>query len=436
MLKNIFSFAPSTHRGNKFYSFLYDLKSSREIIDLNKSQWWPYKKLVNFQNDRLQKIVTYAYNNISGYRKKFDQAGINPINIKTIKDLSKLPITTREELQNNNNFVNEKLISATLYTGGSTGTSLRYYESSDSGKIRWNSHLRGWSWNGYAPGKRLAVIAGAQGIIGQKNNLALAGALTSINLRKNVNKLLVFKPGYIRGYVGSLFILAKYCLDNGIQLEGIKAIDPVSENLYKYQRKVMEKAFNCDVFEEYCCNDGGACAWECDAHEGLHYFMERSIIEEIDGEMIVTDLWNKAMPFIRYKNGDSIKFLNKKCPCGRKLPLIQVRGRTNDTIITPKGPVGATFLMMRAIRYDKQHRSGIRTVQYIQRPNYKLIVNIVKNKVCSDKEIAEYQKDLRKLVPKMEIRFNFVDDIATTKKGKRQFIINEDKELLKKWDLN
>ena len=421
---------------NKFYRFLYDLKSSREIIDLNKSQWWSYKKLVNFQNDRLQKIVTYACNNIPGYRKKFDQAGIKPENIKTIQDLIKLPITTREELQNNKNFVNEKLISATLYTGGSTGTPLSYYESADSGKIRWNSHLRGWSWNGYMPGKRLAVIAGAQGIIGQKNNLTLVGALTSINLRKNVNKLLAFKPEYIRGYVGSLFILAKYCLDNGIQLEGIKAIDPVSENLYDYQRKIMEKAFNCDVFEEYCCNDGGACAWECNAHEGLHYFMERSIIEEVDGEMIVTDLWNKAMPFIRYRNGDSIKFLNKKCPCGRKLPLIQARGRTNDTIITPKGPVGATFLMMRAIRYDKQHRFGIRAVQYIQKSHYKLIVNIVKNKGCSDKEITEYQKDLCKLVPKMKIRFNFVEDIPTTKKGKRQFVINEDKELLKKWNLN
>lgn len=405
-------------------------------IDLKKSQWWSYQKLEDFQNDLLRKTVTYAYQAIPGYRKKFDEAGVKPQHIRTKKDLRYIPITERTELQNNPDFVNKWRIFATLYSGGSTGVPLQYYDSKESYVIRHDSHLRGWSWNGYTPGEKLVVIAGSQGIVKQKNTLILFGNLDSHNLEKNIITLRSFKPAYIRGYVGSIFILAKYCLDNGIRLEGIKAIDPISENLYEYQKKVMKNAFNCDIFEEYCCNDGGGCAWECDAHEGLHYFMERSIIEEIDGEMIVTDLWNKAMPFIRYRNGDSVTFLHKECSCGRKLPLIKVKGRTNDTIITPKGPVGATYLMMRAIRYDKQHRSGIRAVQYIQKPNYKLLVNIVKNEWCSDREMAEYQRDLRKLVPKMKIRFNFVDDIPTTKKGKRSFIINEDKLLLRKWQLS
>lgn len=419
---------------SKIYKAFQYLLPSTASVDLAKSQWWSYKELEDFQNDRLRKIVMYAYNTIPGYKKKFDQAGVKPQHIRTKKDLRLIPITKRTELQNNPDFVNKKRIYATLYTGGSTGTALQYFDSKESYTVRNKSHLRGWSWNGYSQGRKLVVIAGSQGIIEQKNNLVLSGVLTSENLKKNVDKLLAFKPEFIRGYVGSLFILAKYCLDNGILLEGIKAINPISENLYRYQKNVMRKAFHCDVFEEYCCNDGGACAWECDAHEGLHYFMERSIIEEIDGEMIVTDLWNKAMPFIRYRNGDSIKFLQKKCSCGRKLPLIKVKGRTNDMIITPKGSVGATFLMMRAIRYDKQHRSGIRAVQYIQKPGYKLIVNIVKNNGCTDKEIAGYEKDLRKLVPNMEITLNFINDIPATKKGKRSFIINEDRELLNKWE--
>ncbi|HHT9147075.1 MAG TPA: phenylacetate--CoA ligase family protein [Candidatus Wunengus sp. YC61] len=417
----------------KIHQAISNFLRTRNLVDMNQSQWWSTEKLRDFQNERLRKIIHYAYHNIPGYRKKFDQAGIGPGDIHTQQDLKKIPPITREELQNNTEFINKALITNTLYTGGSSGAPLKYFESAESAAIRWKSHYRGWSWNGYAPGKRLAVLAGAQGIIGQKNSLTLTGILTSNSLKKNVNKLFAFKPEYLRGYVGSLFILAKYCLDNNIQLKGIKSIDPISENLYEYQRKVMKSAFHCDVFEEYCCNDGGACAWECDRHEGLHYFMERSIIEEVDGEMIVTDLWNRAMPFIRYRNGDSIKFLGKECSCGRKLPLIQVRGRTNDTIITPKGPVGATYLMMRAIRYDKQHRSGIRSVQYIQKPNYKLVVNIVKNNSCSDEEIVEYEKDLRKLVPQMKIKLNFVNDIPTTCKGKRSFVINEDKELLNKW---
>ena len=310
---------------------------THQPVDLSKTQWWPLEDLQELQELRLRKIVAYAYNHLPGYRKKFDQAGVSPKQIRSLDDLPKIPVITREELQNNPDFVNAKLISGTLYTGGSTGTSLKYYESKGSGKIRWNAHLRGWSWNGYKPGKRLAVIASAQGIVEEENTLNLSGVLTTESLQKNIEELQEFRPQHLRGYVGSLYILAKYCLDNSIPIKGIESINPISENLYDFQRATMEKAFGCPVYEEYCCNDGGACAWECDTHEGLHYCMERAIIENIDGEMVVTDLWNRAMPFIRYKNGDSVTFLDKKCSCGRELPLIKVKGRDNDIIITKKG---------------------------------------------------------------------------------------------------
>lgn len=223
-------------------------------------------------------------------------------------------------------------------------------------------------------------------------------------------------------------------MDNGIKLEGIKSVTPSSENLYDFQRVIMEKAFNCKVFEEYCCNDGGACGWECEKREGIHHAMERAIIEEINGEMIVTDLWNMAMPFIRYKNGDSVKFLNKKCSCGKELPLIRVKGRTNDIIITNKGIITPTFLMHEGIGYYKEDfKSGIRTVQYIQKLNGVLEVNIVKNAWCTSNEIERFKKTLSQFTANLEIIINFVDDISKTKKMKRAFIINEDKELLKKY---
>jgi len=410
----------------------------KRSIDLNKSQWWPIDKLEAFQNRRLRKIVKYAYENIPGYRRKFNDTKVKPKEIRTKDDLRKLPITTREELQNNKDFINKKLISGTLYTGGSTGTSLKYYESAESGKIRWNSHLRGWSWNGYVPKKRLAVISSAQGIVKAENTINFIGNLTTENLKKNVEKLLEFKPQHIRGYVGSLYILAKYCLDNNINLEGIESIDPISENLYDYQREVMKKAFNCEIFEEYVCNDGGASAWECEAHEGLHYFMERAIIEDVDGEMVVTDLWNRAMPFIRYKNGDSVKFLNKKCSCGRELPLISVKGRKNDFLITKEGIISPSFLIHHGIGLvgvDKKKykfKNGIRAVQYVQEPGFILEVNIVKNKWCKEEEIVGLKNILSEITYGMEIKINFVKDIPARKKGKRAFIINEDKELLRK----
>lgn len=402
-----------------------------------KSEYWSLEKLESFQNKRLKLILNYSYNNIPGYRAKFDEAGIVPSDIKTKEDLKKFPITTREELQSNPDFVNTKLITETLYTGGSTGTSLKYYESELAGKMRWNAHLRGWSWNGYAPGKRLAVITSAQGVIGGDNTINLSGDLTDQNLKINLEEIMRFKPEHLRGYVSSIYILAKYILDNGIYIEGIQSIDPISENLYDYQREIIERAFHCKVFEEYCCNDGGACAWECEKHEGLHYVMERAIIEEVEGEIVVTDLWNMAMPFIRYKNGDAIKFFDKKCSCGRVHPLISVKGRTNDIIISKDGPISPTFLMYHGIGYvdqiNKNFRSGISMVQYIQKENFVLEINIVKNSWCTDDEIIDFKNKLTEIAKGMTINYNFVDSIPKTEKGKRNFIINEDKKLLKQW---
>jgi len=151
--------------------------------------------------------------------------------------------------------------------------------------------------------------------------------------------------------------------------------------------------------------------------------------------MIVTDLWNKAMPFIRYINGDRVKFLKHQCPCGRTLPLIKVKGRDNDTIISPKGPIGATYLMYHGIGYGDANtfRSGIRTIQYVQNTNYQLDVNIVKSHNCSKKQIDDLKKAVKHTCQGMKIAFHFIDDIKGTKIGKRQFIINNDKNLLKKW---
>jgi len=317
---------------------------------------------------------------------------------------------------------------------------LKYYESKKSGIVRWNAHLRGWKWHGFKPGMKYVVLKSARKIVKKDNCLYLIGDLTTENLKKNIEELIRFKPVHLKGYVNALFILAKYCLDNGIKLKGIKSVTPSSENLYDFQRVIMEKAFNCKVFEEYCCNDGGACGWECEKREGIHHAMERAIIEEVNGEMIVTDLWNMAMPFIRYRNGDSVKFLHKKCSCGRELPLMRVKGRTNDIIITNKGVITPSFLLHYGIglvgvdeKDKKDFKSGIRTVQYIQKLGGILQVNIVKNSWCTSDEIKRFKKTLSQFTANLKVVINFVDDISKTKKMKRAFIVNEDKQLLKKY---
>jgi len=407
------------------------------VIDLMESQWWSRDRLLELQNQRLRKVVQHAYAQLPGYRRKFDEHGVHPDDIHDISDLKKLPITDRHEVQNNPGFYRRRLINETLYTGGSTGTSLEYYESFHATKIRWAAHLRGWSWNGYRPGKRIAIISSSQGTLNKRNALNLYGDLTSENIGKVSESLRAFEPEYIRGYVSSLYLLARYLLERDIRIEGVRAIDPISENLYPYQRQLIEQAFGAKVFQEYCANDGGACGWECNQHRGVHYTMERAIIEEVDGELITTDLWNYAMPFIRYRNGDSLRFLDSPCRCGRELALIEVKGRDNDIIVTPAGPVSPSLLMQAGMGLgggkfrSGNFRNGISAVQYVQKPGYRLLVNLVTNDRCDDTQIVQFTDNLKRILPGMQIELTEVDTIPATAKGKRHFVINEDSELLK-----
>ena len=154
--------------------------------------------------------------------------------------------------------------------------------------------------------------------------------------------------------------------------------------------------------------------------------------------MIVTDLWNLAFPFIRYENGDAITFLARECSCGRHLPLMKVKGRADDILLTTEGPVSPAFLIHNTIgpaAYSPHSNSkpGIRMVQLIQKPGYVVEVNLVKNAWCTSEEIAAFKNSLAEILPGMTILVNEVDDIRATRMGKRRFIWKEDQELLERW---
>src|SRR5690606_25431630 len=122
-----------------------------------------------------------------------------------------------------------------------------------------------------------------------------------------------------------------------------------AEKLYPFQRKLIEEAFAAPVFETYGSREFMLIAAECDRHEGLHLTSEHLLVEILDedgrptpageaGNVVITDLYNFGMPFIRYANGDRAIAGWSKCSCGRGLPLLrQVTGRRLDVLHSPDG---------------------------------------------------------------------------------------------------
>lgn len=311
-------------------------KSEQIPPDVSKSQWYTSKQIQSYQEEELRKLIRYAYEKIPYYQKLFDQQKIKPKDIRTLKDLEKIPVLTRKlALENHADLINADLINFTHYSGATTGQRLKWVSSKPWAELFTSTLWRGFSWTGLLPSHR--VVSFYSRVIGEivKDSLIIREAYDSGKIDDDLERIRQFNPDFAYCYASAAYIMATHLLKNNLRLP-LKGVITTSDQLYSHYKEAIEEAFQCKVYNNYCCNDGGAWGAECEYREGFHHDFERAIMEfNPQKKIIMTDLWNYAMPLIRYENGDSGHWLNKTCSCGRAMPLFQVEGRINDFIITP-----------------------------------------------------------------------------------------------------
>lgn len=327
---------------------------------LLKSQYWPLEKLKEYQWSRVQELLTHSYENVSYYRMLLKSHDLKPDDIKSFEDLKKIPILTKRNIQENT----DKLISGlcdkkNLFlnsTGGSTGHPLVFYQ--DENYLEWEkaSAIRAWKYfEGFDKEELEAVFWGAERDI--KKGLSIKGIIYNV-LRNGMLPLNTFyydsdliiryflyynflKPKILRGYASSLFYMANFIEENNLKIHYPKAIISSAETLWPEMRKKIEKVFNSEIYDSYGSREVSQIATECSMHDGLHVVMENQYVEIVDKCIIVTNLNNYGMPFIRYKIGDLADgIVEGACGCGRhSMRLTRLRGRESDNISLPNGKV-------------------------------------------------------------------------------------------------
>jgi len=184
-------------------------------------------------------------------------------------------------------------------------------------------------------------------------------------------------------------------------------------------------------------------ASECDERDGYHYAAENSAVEILNdgevvydksGEMIVTDLNNFAMPFIRYSVGDVASLRNEsyQCPCGVNLPMLtSIAGRISDFIKHPDGrvfhPISIMYLFYTdPSNYDSTQIPGIIHLQVVQSRIDRIELNLVTNDDFNQPHADMIRRNFELLLgTDIGFEINIVDEIAVPKSGKRRFIISE-----------
>ena len=405
---------------------------------LLKSQWWSEKEFKEYQNTKLRDLIKHSYLNVTYYEELFNKLKLKPDDFKTTIDLHKLPFLTKEIIRENIN--NGKLIARNIpksqivhcSSSGSTGEPLQYYTTKDALSFNNACGIRGWYWMGYRLGNKYvkisthkrSILKKIQDLVNRSKYLQ-AKHLTELFLKNIAKSINSYHPKIIRGYPEHLLILAKYIKNNNLNIFSPTAISTTGSVLSSPTRNLIEKQFDCKIFDSYRC-EGGAYTSECETRSCYHSSMEYAITEIISnkhevkkgkkGRVITTDLNNYAVPFIRYDTQDYVTKSKSKCSCGRNLLAIDsIDGRDGDILITPNGKI----LTLQEFGGYLQHFDSIEQYQIIQDSINHIIIKLVTNNKFNKNEgkiIYNYWNNYIGSNVKLEIQI--VDDISFTKSGK------------------
>ncbi len=422
----------------------------RYLAELEKSQFWSRERLLEHQWARFRKIVTHAYATCSYYRESFRRSGIVPEDLRSPEDINLVPTVTKEDIQEHGarliseNYQQDKLIRD--MTGGSTGSPMVFYYDNDRLDTRTAATIRHNRWAGWDIGDRSAILWGAPRDIQRSGRLKDslrdwildrrltldAALLDDAAMARFADKLSEYHPKVLLAYANTLGLFAKYVRDRGISGVSPETAVCSAEVLTDENRRLIEETLSCTVYNRYGCREFAVIASECDRHDGMHINAENLMVEVIadgqsrqeqDGEIVVTDLRNFAMPMIRYRIRDVGRIKSHSCACGRGLPLMQISGgRVTDFLTRTDGKKVSGIVVA---TYVITNLPGIRQIQFVQNEMRKIVINLVKGEAWSSRTADVLQERVREFLgPEIEIRTEFLADIPSEKSGKYRFSIS------------
>jgi len=328
---------------------------------------WPAERMAEHRDEQLRKMIRHAAHYVPYYRKLFADHGIDPDGIRTVEDLRRIPILDKETVRKEAvSFVDETLDRGKLWAGhtsGTTGKSLDLYRSREVASAAFAyMDMRRFMMGGMRRRKDRSVCIGVYQVCRPKATkppfwvvnrhwdqmYMSCYHLSPENLPHYVKALRDWRPKYFSGYPSAMYAIARFIVDSEEEPVPIEVCYSTAETLYDFQRKTIEKAFNCRVYNQYGCGEMIGFAMECPKGE-MHLSPDYGVIEICDengeplpagqtGHIIGTTLLNFSQPFIRYRVGDMGTLKEGACACGSPLPLLGgVEGRIDDSLILKDG---------------------------------------------------------------------------------------------------
>jgi phenylacetate-CoA ligase len=353
----------------------------RFLDALRRTQFLPPERLAAYQLGLIERIARHAYAEVPFYRDRLNRlfAGEDFHFDRWLE----IPLTTRSEVQANAEALHARAVPpeagphSEYHTSGSTGSPLVFRASALSTIASECQSERMWEAFKIDRTAHYAAIRAdsrqrspyPEGSESAGWNKTFPSAQSSkleviTPVREQAEWLLRRRPRYLSTYPSNAAALAWHFDASGHDLE-LGAVLTIGETLNSDVRHDIERVFGCRVVDSYGATEVGYLAFECPAGEGYHLAHESVLVEVLDdrgvpvpagavGQVVVTTLYNHAMPFIRYVVGDYAVAAAGPCRCGRTLPRIaSIAGRQRSVFTfvdgSQRSPWGFRSAFLRAI---------------------------------------------------------------------------------------
>ncbi len=317
-------------------------------------------ELMNLQSKRLVKQVERVYHNVEFYRKRMQEAGVEPGDIKGIEDLHKLPYTTKADLRDTYPFgllaTPMSEIIRVHASSGTTGKATVVAYTRHDLEIWQECVARALTMAGIGRGDIIQIAYGYglfTGGLGAHGGAEYLGATVVPQSTGNTQKLVTMMKDF---GVTAIACTPSYLLHIAETLEKEGLVDEVklktavcgAEPWTEAMRKQIEDKLHIHAHDIYGLSEvmGPGVACDCEYHHGLHVFEDHFLPEIIDpetleplgpnqsGELVFTSLTKEGLPLLRYRTKDLTSISYDKCECGRTLARIsRFTGRSDDMLI-------------------------------------------------------------------------------------------------------
>ena len=384
-------------------------------------------EMSNLQSARLRKEVSRVYHNVEPYRKKMQEAGLEPGDISGIEDIEKLPFTTKDDLRDNYPFglfaVPLSEIVRIHASSGTTGKATVVGYTRKDIDVWAECVARCCAMAGLGRNDIIQVAygyglftGGLGGHYGAEHLGATVVPMSTGNTQKLIDMMIDFGATGLMCTPSYLMHIAEVIEERGlkdkIKLKAtLNGAEPWTENM----RKQIEERLGIEAHDIYGLSEimGPGVATDCHFHRGLHIFEDHFYPEIVDpktlkpvpdgetGELVITTLTKEGIPMIRYRTKDLTSITHEKCECGRTTARIsRFKGRSDD------------MLIIRGVNvFPSQVETALLTVDGIT-PNYQIIVDRVNHQdtlailvEVEERFFSDEIKELENLQKKIEHPF-------------------------------